>query len=940
MTEERLWLPSCVRLNGNRCSIAPLGLVVFMDEFFFVLVLLLLAFPIMAIVALVKTVGLGGQLRRVEVRLAALERAAVAPMPGVSEQRAPAEPSAPTVPTIAEPIAVPPVVPVAPAVTGPGAPSEAEPVIAAASPVAPPPPPTAPAGPAAPSMSLEERLGTQWAVWVGGLALALGGIFLVRYSIEQGLLGPGVRITLGALLAAALVGAGEWARRSERLAGISGLPTAHIPSILTAAGTTVAYADVYAAHALYGFLAPGTAFVLLGLVALATLAAALLHGPALAGLGLVGAYVAPLLVASQRPDYWSLYGYLAVVTAAAFALARFRMWRWLAITAVTFSALWTLPGMGVVSVDALGAHAFHVIVGLALAATLIVAGLWYGPSALPGHIDGVSSAALGAYLLAASLLVLASRHDPLALATFAGLAAATIAIAWRAEAVAAAVPAAAVLVVLVFVRWAADLNIEHLLAPSGPVAGAVPEPPKANVGWHLVLAAGFAVLFGGAGYLAQGRSERAIVPILWSAAAVFAPIAILAALYYRIAGFEPSIPFAAAALLLSALYAFATETLDKRAPRPGLAAASAIFATGAVAALALALTLALERGWLTVALALMVPGIAWVSDKRRLPALRVLAAVIAVLVLARIGWEPRIVGNDVGTKPIFNWLLYGYGIPAAAFWLAGYLLRRRGDDVPARMVDSGAILLTVLLAFLQIRHFINRGDVFQDSSSLAEIALQVCVGLAMTIGLERLRLRSHSLVHDVAALVIAALTLAAIVLGLGMIENPFFTGDPVGGRFVNLILLGYGLPAVLTAILALVSRGVRPKEYSAIAAVTAVALALIYLSLEARTLYHGEVLNDGPTTDAEQYTYSAVWLAFGVTLLVVGMLLRSQAVRLASAAVVILTVLKVFLIDMSDLTGIYQSLSFIGLGVVLLGVGWLYQRLLFPRRAPPAPSPA
>ena len=911
-----------------------------MDLFFVVLGLLLLAFPVMAIAALVKTVGLGGQLRRVEVRLAALERAAAAPMPGVSEQRAPAEPPAPTAPTIAQPIAVPPVVPPAPAAPDPAAPGEAEPASAASSPVVPPPPPTAPAGPAAPSMSLEERLGTQWAVWVGGLALALGGIFLVRYSIEQGLLGPGVRVTLGALLAAALVGAGEWARRSERLAGISGLPTAHIPSILTAAGTTVAYADVYAAHALYGFLAPGSAFVLLGLVALATLAAALLHGPALAGLGLVGAYVAPLLVASQRPDYWSLYVYLAVVTAAAFALARFRMWRWLAITAVAFSALWTLPGIGVVSVDALGAHAFHVIVGFALAATLIVAGLWYGPSALPGHIDGVSSAALGAYLLAASLLVLTSRHDPLALATFAVLAAATVAIAWRAEAAAAAVPAAAVLVVLVFVRWAADLNIEHLLAPSGPVAGAVPEPPKANVGWHLVLGAGFAVLFGGAGYLAQGRSERAIVPVLWSAAAVFAPIAILAALYYRIAGFEPSIPFAAAALLLSALYAFATETLDKHAPRPGLAAASAIFATGAVAALALALTLALDRGWLTVALALMVPGIAWVSDKRPLPALRVLAAVIGVLVLARIGWEPRIVGNDVGTKPIFNWLLYGYGIPAAAFWLAGYFLRRRGDDVPARMVDSGAILLTVLLAFLEIRHFINQGDVFRDSSSLAEIALQVCVGLAMTIGLERLRLRSHSVVHDVAALVIAALTLAAIVLGLGMIENPFFTGEPVEGRFVNLILLGYGLPAVLTAILALVSRGVRPKEYSAIAAVTAVALALIYLSLEVRTLYHGEVLNDGPTTDAEQYTYSAVWLAFGVTLLVVGMLLRSQAVRLASAAVVILTVLKVFLIDMSDLTGIYQSLSFIGLGIVLLGVGWLYQRLLFPRRAPPAPSPA
>jgi uncharacterized membrane protein len=45
-------------------------------------------------------------------------------------------------------------------------------------------------------------------------------------------------------------------------------------------------------------------------------------------------------------------------------------------------------------------------------------------------------------------------------------------------------------------------------------------------------------------------------------------------------------------------------------------------------------------------------------------------------------------------------------------------------------------------------------------------------------------------------------------------------------------------------------------------------------------------------------------------------------------------VLKVFLVDMRGLTGIFQGLSFIGLGVVLLGIGRLYQRLLFPRRAP------
>ena len=44
-----------------------------------------------------------------------------------------------------------------------------------------------------------------------------------------------------------------------------------------------------------------------------------------------------------------------------------------------------------------------------------------------------------------------------------------------------------------------------------------------------------------------------------------------------------------------------------------------------------------------------------------------------------------------------------------------------------------------------------------------------------------------------------------------------------------------------------------------------------------------------------------------------------------------LTVAKVFLFDMADLAGIWRALSFIGLGLVLVGIGYLYQRVLFPR---------
>jgi uncharacterized membrane protein len=891
------------------------------DGLITLLVLVALAIPIVAVVAIAVAVGAKGRVNLLEARLRALEQrlaqgeAAAPAVPPPAVAPAP-EPAAAAIPPVAEPAG-----------------AVAEPAPAAAPEPAQLPPSPPPAAPPPEGPSFEERFGTQWVVWVGGLALALGGIFLVRYSIEQGLLGPGVRVFLGALLAAALIAGGEWARRTERLAGLANLPTAHIPSILTAAGTTVAYATVYAAYGLYGFLSPAAAFVLLAVVALLTLAAALLHGPALAGLGLVGAYMTPLLVSADEPNYWALYLYLAVVSAASFALARMRLWRWLAITAVAFGTLWMFPGIDGMATDVLLPHAFHAVVGFALAAVLIVCGFLYGPPAEPGRIDAVSSAALAAYLFAAAMLVFATRHDAVALAAFTLLAAGTVAIAWRTEAAVAAVPAAAALAVLVLADWAVDLHIEHLVAPGGPVAGTVAEPAQAAFGPHLALGGALALLFGGAGFLAQGRSERPIAPVLWAASGVIAPLAILVALYGRIAAYDRSIPFAILALVLTGLYAWAVENFDRRAPRPGLAAAGAIHAAGAIAALALALTFSLEKGWLTVGLALMVPGIAWVAEKRPLPLLRWAAAFGVTLVLARIGWEPRIVGGDVGTTPIFNWLLYGYGVPAAAFWLAGHLLRRRGDDVPTRTVEAGAILFTVLLAFLEIRHFMNGGDVYRRAGGLGEVALQVSVALAMAIGLERLRARSGSIVHDLGALALAALALAGIVFGLWLAENPLMTAERVGGRFVNLILLGYALPAVLAAILALVARGTRPYAYRVVAAVAAVGLALAYLSLEVTRLYHGPVLTAGPTSNAEQYTYSAVWLAFGVALLIAGVLLRSQPARMASAAVVLITIAKVFLLDLAVLEGPFRALSFIGLGLVLVGIGWLYQRLLFPRRA-------
>jgi uncharacterized membrane protein len=793
------------------------------------------------------------------------------------------------------------------------------------------PPPLAPAEP-----GFEERIGTRWVVWIGGLTLALGGFFLVRYSIEAGLLGPAVRTVLGGLFALALLMTGEWTRRNESISTIAALPTANIPAILTAAGTAVAFATVYAAYALYDFLAPAAAFVLLGLVALGTLAAALLHGPALAGLGIAGAFATPVLVSSNEPDYWALYIYLAVVTTAAFALARARLWRWLVVTTIALALLWTFPCLDC-GPSMVAPHDFHVIAGFALAALLVVCGFAFGPAIDDDRIEPISSIALAAPLLGATLIVLFSNHADAALASFTLLVAATLALAWRAPAATAAVGAAAILVFIVFAEWAVRANPDMLVAPGGPSPG--PAATDSSVMLHLITAAIFAAGFGAAGFFAQGRTSNTAIPAVWSAGGTFTPLALLVALYARIAHLDRSIPFAILAVLLAAAFAVATEVLSRRDHRPGLSISIALFATATLGALAMALTFALEKGWLTIALSLMSLGAAYVSLTRPIPFLRTLAAALAGIVVLRIGYELRIAGDDVGATPIVNWLLWGYGVPALSFWTASNFLRRRGDDAPLRAVESAAILFTVLLAFLQIRHAVNNGDVYAAVPQLAEFALQACVMLAMAIGLERLRLRTHSIVHNIGAVTLAVIAGMISIFGLLLFENPGLVPVRIEGNAINLLLLGYALPSLLMLLLSYAVAAQRRPAYGNTIAAGALIFALLYVTLEIRRLYHGPLLTDGPTTDPEQYTYSIAWLAFGVMLLGIGIAVSSQRARLASAMVIALTIFKAFVIDMSALTGVYRALSFIGLGLVLVGIGWLYQKILFRRQPPPVPSP-
>ena len=98
----------------------------------------------------------------------------------------------------------------------------------------------------------------------------------------------------------------------------------------------------------------------------------------------------------------------------------------------------------------------------------------------------------------------------------------------------------------------------------------------------------------------------------------------------------------------------------------------------------------LQRGYLTVAFALTALATAYLAVRDRIPLLRTVVAALGLIVLGRIAWDPRIMGADVGTFPIFNWLLVGYGVPAAAFLAAGRILETERDDLAVRLAMPSA----------------------------------------------------------------------------------------------------------------------------------------------------------------------------------------------------------------------------------------------------------
>ncbi len=293
-----------------------------------VLVVLFLAAPVMAIVALTRLSGLGKMVEQIpkltsriyglEMKLEALDRK-LSSTPSILREPQPLAPSA-TPRTVAP---VPPT-PVAPPPT-----RVVPPPVPAASPLSRPEPPREMVASSASSFNLphdsrnetdvETIIAGRWLYYVGILALAVATAFFLKYAFDNNWIGPTGRVAIGLITGSAMFPLSHWILErgygyfSEGIAGL---------------GAAILYLSIWAGWHYYMLFAQPTAFALMIVVTAATVVVALgRNSERIAVLALVGGVLTPILVSTGHNEEVALFTYLAVLGAGMLAIAWKREWK-------------------------------------------------------------------------------------------------------------------------------------------------------------------------------------------------------------------------------------------------------------------------------------------------------------------------------------------------------------------------------------------------------------------------------------------------------------------------------------------------------------------------------------------------------------------------------------------------------------------------------------
>ena len=190
--------------------------------------------------------------------------------------------------------------------------------------------PTRPARPRR-EYDLSKLFGAFGLAVAGGIVTVLGIVFLFVLAVNRGWINPELRLLFGAAASAGVFAAGVWLRRRF------GTTYAALASV--GAGIAGAYATLVAATALYGFVPElGALAAAAAIAAVATVVAVSWKAELVAGLGLIGALLVPLMTLVEDGEL-TLIGtsFVAVVFTATALVALQERWRLLLVAGIVAS---------------------------------------------------------------------------------------------------------------------------------------------------------------------------------------------------------------------------------------------------------------------------------------------------------------------------------------------------------------------------------------------------------------------------------------------------------------------------------------------------------------------------------------------------------------------------------------------------------------------------
>jgi uncharacterized membrane protein len=320
----------------------------------------------------------------------------------------------------------------------------------------------------------------------------------------------------------------------------------------------------------------------------------------------------------------------------------------------------------------------------------------------------------------------------------------------------------------------------------------------------------------------------------------------------------------------------------------------------------------------------------------KLPRLREVAGAVAGLVaFAAIYPGPWFATSD--DPAVLNVMTVGYAVSAALLAFAAGAAYRSRENAFSQILQGLTLFVLTLGCGAVIRHSFLEND-WQEDFTLIETGTHALAWLLLGMGSLALGARLKQATLAVGGSVIALLGLTVALLVNGISLNPLGRGEPMGATIIaNWLLYVYLLPAALALGLAKLADRDQPPALKPAAAVGGIACLLLlfaWVSLCVRQGFVGSVLDldTANVGKGEMYAYSMAWVGLGLVLLVVGIATRSVTARWGSLALMMLSVVKVFIFDAANLQDLWRVLSFFGLGVSLIGLGYAYQRWVFGKR--------